>query len=238
MRKFLASLFCCWTVAAWAQFFNPVPFFPTAASGTVAVDSIGTVGTCTGVTSFNYTGLTISGGLSNSALTVELEFAASNITGLAMTWNGVALSQITTTNNASGGRIDLWGLVNPASGNQTLAVSWTTSTNCTVVGVSWSGVNQTGGTSTFANATTASGSSTTSSVTVTSATGDAVIAMHEVVGVGNSFSSVSNNSIFTATPAQRACAGNWKAATGSDTLTGTIASSNAWVSIGADIKHN
>ena len=120
----------------------------------VALVNTGTEQTASSGTSFNYTGLNITAAISNSAAVFyALWFSATTISAPTATWNGVSAPLIGTLIGSSGFcYLGLFGLVNPASGAQTLALSWTTATTgMAVCGASFSGVNQTGGTTTFAN---------------------------------------------------------------------------------------
>ena len=75
-----------------------------------------------------------------------------------------------------------------------------------VNGVSWTGVDQTGGATSFPHGTGATGSSTTSSVTVTSATGNAVMAVH---GLNTTVNAVNNTQTFLDNvPSTESAAGN------------------------------
>lgn len=62
-----------------------------------------------------------------------------------VTYNGVAMTQIGTnqTHTTYGRTINMWGLVNPASGSNTLATSGGTAAAMDIGAVSLSGVNQT-----------------------------------------------------------------------------------------------
>ena len=144
----------------------------------VALDAIGTEatnfpGSSSGVT---YTGLTISGGLTNSALLVIVNTGnngATPPTGLSATWNGVNVPIITgTTINRAGGdfQINMLGLANPASGNQSLVISWGGGTySYSIVALSFQGADQT---TPFINGTTNTATSGSLSVAITSPTGD------------------------------------------------------------------
>jgi hypothetical protein len=121
--------------------------------GVVSLNAAGTKLYQASGTSLSYTGLTIAAG-TNIALVVEVLWDSSSTfgTGMSMTWNGVALGFIGTNYDTAGGnRHELWGLVNPATGNRTLAMSWTGSVPVFVSTVAFNNVDQTGGTFTFEN---------------------------------------------------------------------------------------
>jgi hypothetical protein len=85
---------------------------------------------------------------------------------------------------------ELWGLVNPATGNKTLALAWTSNSQMFLVGMAFNGVDQTGGTTSFPNSAAAASVST---VTITSATGDMVIA---VGGSGAALGTITGTTIY------------------------------------------
>lgn len=72
----------------------------------------------------------------------------------SITYNGVALTLINTKASASGAvRTEMWGLVNPSSGSNTIAVTLASSTLSIAIATSWAGVNQTTPTEAFNGAT-------------------------------------------------------------------------------------
>jgi hypothetical protein len=128
-------------------------------------------------TSMSTTGLTI-GSTANRVLVAQVTFEdPSDITGLTVTWNSVGMTQIGGI-DANGGTSQayLYGLVNPDSGNHTLAASWTNNAAATINGTSFYNAKQTGGATTFYGIqTTGSSGSSPLSVTVSSFVGDMVI---------------------------------------------------------------
>lgn len=157
---------------------------PGGGAANVTADVVGTTKYQASSNSFNYNGLTITGGLTNSALVCAMirgDVSNDTTTGLAMTWNGTSMTLRMSSSIFSGTiGIFLFGLRNPTSGAQTLAVSATNSAadnfvNC----VSFSNVNQTSDVLAFPNPTSTAASAT---IAVTSASG------HIAVGVfdGNS----------------------------------------------------
>lgn len=157
-----------------------------AGGGSVTRQDLGTAKYQATSNNFNYTGLTITGGLTNPGLVCAVARAhASNDVeaGLALTWNGVSMSlrktqDVGTANNA----VFLFGLHNPASGLQTLNISATNiATDNFVNCVSFSNVNQTSDALAFPNPT---GANSATSIPVTSAAG------HIAVGVGSGSSVV------------------------------------------------
>lgn len=151
----------------------------------VAVDAVSSAVTIstTSASPHTSTSLTTGTSLSNGAVTIVVCYDV-HVTGSAATWDGVACTLVASGNNTgTNGRVEIWGLspLGTHEGAKTFSVSWSGGGNAQtmIFGVSWTGVDQTGGTTSFPNgnsaAATVSGT-TPSSVTITSATGDAVIA--------------------------------------------------------------
>src|SRR6266702_4111332 len=98
----------------------------------VAFDAKGSLnsGASSAATSVTGTPITVSSG-SNRALAVCLNFGGATAlpTGISVTWNGVAMTPITNTSVLGPAPLALsgiwYGLVNPASGANTLTASWT-----------------------------------------------------------------------------------------------------------------
>src|SRR5712671_3472265 len=126
------------------------------------------------------TNLTIGNGLKR-ALTVLVSWSTSTApTGISISWNGVALTQLITHSATSGSTEAIYGLLNPDSGTNTLAGSWTGARDFYVCGVSWSGVDQTDNTTAFL---TNFGIGTSANATITIASppvSDAVLAFFAV----------------------------------------------------------
>lgn len=146
----------------------------------VAFDANATAdATANGATSITTSNLTVGAGTLR-ALVVQLCFSLKTVASVTVTWdNGAsnqAMTQIVAANGTGVvGRVELWGLVAPVSGAKSLRAAWTGSSDVYINGVSWTGVDQTGGTTTFPHSTSATGSSNTPSVTITSAVGNATM---------------------------------------------------------------
>lgn len=187
----------------------------------VAIDATGTEAKSgTAVTSFNFTGLTVGAGLSNSAILVMLSFDA-NVSALSATWGAQTLTRIGTGVLNGTLRSEMFGGVAPTSGNQTLALAWTTASQVAAQAISVTGANQTGGTTTFAHSNTATSSaSNVVSVAITSATGDMVAAaVVTTVSFNVTPFVITNgtlvNSYTDTTPANISAAGAWATETAS-----------------------
>jgi hypothetical protein len=119
----------------------------------VTLDAVGThkVITSTGTGANTFTGLTISAGLTNSVAVFSIVYGNGQPTFSSVTWNGVACTQIGNASLSGSGGIAWFGIVNPASGNQTFSFTPSVSVEAYVEGCSFQNVNQTGGTTTFAH---------------------------------------------------------------------------------------
>lgn len=89
------------------------------------------------------TNLTVGSG-TNRALLVCIAWSTSTApTGISLTWNGVALTQLIIHSATSGSTAAIFGLLNPDSGTNTLAGSWTGARDFYVNGISYTEVIQT-----------------------------------------------------------------------------------------------
>jgi len=132
-----------------------------------------------GLTSLNSSLLTIGSG-PNRALVVQINFSLKTVSGLTVKWDATGANQsltqiIAANSDGAQGRSELWGLVNPVSGNKELSLAWTGSSEAVVAAVAWTNVKQSGGAATFANATSNKGANNTPSVAVTSKAGNATM---------------------------------------------------------------
>mgnify|MGYP001587423595 CR=1 FL=1 len=211
--------------------------FDAAAAAPVAVDAVGSadVTNFPGGTSVNFNNLTVGAG-ANRALLAIFCFGnnASPPTSISVTWNGVGLTQIANTLVHDGTDIGIvmFGLANPASGNQTLAFSWTGTQAYSVDAISFTGVDQS---TPFTNGVNASGVGTTQNPgTITSPVGDyAAAAFASTV----TYSAVDPTQLFQDTGASFPVgAANYTAGTGTLALTTTTASSTRWAASGVNVK--
>jgi hypothetical protein len=119
----------------------------------VAVDAVGTTAN-TPIPPFDYTGLTIGAGLSNSALVVcvMLDAAATNYASATntATWDNGGTNQAMTRigiigDPANGAFIEYWGLLSPTAGNKTLHYTSSSAsiTQTVINAISLTGVVQT-----------------------------------------------------------------------------------------------
>lgn len=169
-------------------------------------------------------------------------FTTEDVSGI--TYNGVSMADLgTATNGSTRGRC--FGLVAPASGSHTVAVSYSGTTTASVVGcISCTGVDQTGSASSSTvrggAATTATGTSSTPTQTVTSATGDLVIdgiAVSSLVTISSQGSGQTldwNDSDAGANI--RRGAGSHEAGASSVVMDWTLSGSGAWASVAASLR--
>ena len=112
---------------------------------------------------------------SSLVLLVSVTYRGSGLSVSAVTYNGVGLTRIATDGPTSPAiQGDLWYLVNPATGANTVSVTFAGGTPTRVVAhsISFTGVDQATPIGTAAHA---NGSSTTPSATVSSAAGELVV---------------------------------------------------------------
>lgn len=146
----------------------------------VVVDAIDTTENANNSGTSSYSGLTIGSG-SNRALVAVLLFGGGNAgaaSSISVTWNGVSLSQIIgPVSNGTVGDIYIYGMVNPASGNHNLVVTWAgSSVGLWTSLISFTGANQTGGTTTFANAVSNTGSGSVPTINATNGANQVAVA--------------------------------------------------------------
>lgn len=214
-----------------------------AGQAAVAIDATGTAALSgTGVTSFSpatTNSPNVGAGLSNGAIVFAVQFDT-NVSGITAKWGSQTLTRIGTgiivTAGATTLRAELFGGIAPTSGQQQIALTWTTSAQCEVVAFSVSGANQTGGTTTFAHTTTNTGANTQGSIAVTSASGNMTAASWAQTG-GDSFTSTSATQIFVDNGGSAMDTGaNRAAGAASVTMTAAFSdSNNNWAVIAADI---
>lgn len=193
--------------------------------------------TANGVTSITSSNLTVGSG-SNRALVAQICLSLQTASAMTVNWDQLgtpqALTQIKTA-NATGtpGRADIWARAAPTSGALQLKAAWTGASDVVMNGVSWTGVDQTGGATSFPNATSAVGAAAPSSLTITSAVGDATMSAH--TASTGSFSTPNQTQTFIDnTPATISTAG--ERAAGAATVTHTFTGASPWVVAGCSIK--
>jgi len=154
------------------------PVLAGRAVAAVSLNAAGTEQTGSSVTSLNYTNITVASG-SNRALVLACSFQAI-VSSVTATWDSGGTNQsmtlVKSQNNSTNGRVTyLFGLLAPTTGNLTLAVSWTTSTNAGCSAVAFNGVIQIDTATAFTNAVGGSGNGVAPSLAVTTSNGDATV---------------------------------------------------------------
>lgn len=193
MRRFLASILVLIGLA-----------LPCEAA--VALDTCGSpneVSSGNPVTSATFSNLTISAGLTNSAMIAVVAVSGAGTTTMqSAIWDLVGANQAMTLlgeahTATAGTQVFLFGLRNPTSGNKSVSFAWTTGTQVIMQACSFSGVVQTSDAAAFPHFTSAN-SAAPSQITITSATGDMVVG---VWSNASNFTSVTggSGSIFSVT---------------------------------------
>ena len=213
----------------------------------VAVDAAGTNASVifNGVTSFSVAAgaAPISVGASATALALVISFndnatSSTFATAISATWNSVSMTQVSNNTFGSGttsAQGTIFGLVSPASGNQAVSCSWTT----TMWGywdlISFTGSSTVSAAAAFINATGAGVSSAgPASVTVTSNTGDYVLGV--VADTSQAWGTISNTQLFANTAGGKGNGvSNYAAGAATVTLTAALAATDVWSYAAIDI---
>src|SRR5882724_1199097 len=124
--------------------------------------------------------------LSDTSLTVDatanallvLISRSGNEPSVTCTWNGVSLTLVANVNNGFDETTEIWGLLNPASGAKTLAITWTNAQACCASGISFKGVDTSSLANAFTHANNSTGATGPATVTITSAVDDIAVACH------------------------------------------------------------
>ena len=203
----------------------------------VTIDAAGSV--ASGSTSpLDDISLTIGSG-SNRALIVAITQASTSSTITSVVWDPTGANQALTAivGKAAGSRrCDLYGLVNPASGNLTLRVSWSGGSKAfKFCGMAVTNADQTGGATTFRNATSASDASGPSdpSLAITSATGDMTVDVAQAGSV-DTISTPTKTQIWLNTTGT--LDGGGSRAAGAATVTHAWTVGGIWSQVGCSIK--
>jgi hypothetical protein len=169
-----------------------------------------------------------------SGLTVTWDVAGAN---QAMTQITGALASQTAGGGGSSTVVVLFGLVAPVTGKKVITASWGGNADGYIMGVSFTGVDQTGGATSFPHGNSNSNSgavSNPSTITITSTASNAIVAVH----VDNNTqvpSSTSDNTIALGSSSSPDIAGNYAVGTGTHALTTTWAGTCDWAVAGTDI---
>lgn len=140
-------------------------------NSTTASDTLSSTTTATTLTVSN---MTVGSG-SNRCLIAILCLSAAAVTGITATWNGVSMFQIVSFGSIPG-NVVIFGLRNPASGNQSLIFNWTGVSEADAYALDFTGVEQSTDGAAFPHTGTGTANSSTAAATVTSAVGNATVA--------------------------------------------------------------
>src|SRR5262245_59529790 len=147
--------------------------------GTVTSDADGTYQSGAASTTHSYTGITV-GSLSAGGLVAFITVFVVTESVNSVVWDdggaNQSMSFLGAVENSGNGRVELWGLIAPVSGNKTMTITLSANTTCGRCAASFEGVNQGSIAAAFPNFnsdTTASG--TTVDVDITSGTGHMVV---------------------------------------------------------------
>lgn len=198
--------------------------------------------TANGVTSITASNLTVGSG-SNRALIVQLGLSLHGTASRTVTWDFGGSAQpcalvtgASADSTGTNARGELWSLVNPVSGAKTLKAAWTGASDVCINGVSWTGVDQTGGATSFPHGTSAASAvNNTPGVTVTSATGNAT--MEQSVNDFGAMSGQSQTSTYLDNAPNLIGAEGQRAAGAASVSFGSVVSGTpgTWVAVGCDI---
>lgn len=95
-------------------------------------------------TSASSDGMTVGASATLLVAVICLQNGTADVTDLAMTWDGVSMTERASVTSSSGGTRDraaIFTLVNPAVGNKTLAASWTTTSDAYMSCISFTGTD-------------------------------------------------------------------------------------------------
>lgn len=200
-----------------------------------AVTLLGTAGTqlgnSAGVTTLDYTGLTVAAG-SNTALVLVVAWHVDPGAITVKNWDQAGTPQAleiikAPTTNVNGQFVALYGRIAPTAGNKTLRLTWTNASELVLNAVAFAGVDQTGSTTSFPNSATATGNTASATITITRPSNGAIVA-GSVCGTANGHTSVSATQLVLYSGVGAIDAGG-SYSTASGTYTGTLSGTDQWV---------
>lgn len=189
-------------------------------------------------TTIDNTSLTIAAG-SNIVLIAQIAWSLHTVSGVTVAWDPTGANQALTligavNNTTTNGRVALYGLVAPTTGNKTLRASFTGTSNICLNGIAFNGADQTGGATTFPHFNSATGTSTAPSVAVTSAVGNMTVDC--TVNDASQYNSSGQTITFNdASPSLISGAGSRGTGAASVTHSWVLNVTGAWASVGCDI---
>lgn len=204
----------------------------------VTLNAAGTQASTNLATSVTYTGLTIAAG-SNLVLAVSIVWLSTPGAITVANWDNAGTPQalgaaIQTATGVNGHVASVFGLVAPTTGNKTLQITWTSTTEYAVNCVAFNGADQTGGATTFSNSNTATGNNNSPSLGLTLPTDGAVVG---ALGCGTSavLNSVSATQLILVHGLGAVEMGG-SYSTSSGTMTGALSATDQWAMAGTGIK--
>lgn len=194
-------------------------------------------------TSLSHNSLTI--GASADAAVFMIVFNQATLPpGLTVTWAGVACTQIsgaigsfTTGSAVQNSTSVLFGILAPTTGNQTLAVNWTTDSiqgKCS--GVSFTGVTQTSFAAAFPNGTGGSGTGVTITTSLTSDTNDFSVAVGGETSNAISLAATGSTSVVVDNNGNIGSAMSFAPGASTVVWTATASSSTEWSIAATDVS--
>lgn len=209
----------------------------------VAFDAKGTDSFVNGALTLSITGPTITAVGSNVALIAQIAWSGTTFpTVVTVDWDHAGTNQTLTLvpntsvveNSAGGVCSALYYRIAPTSGQKTLRVTWTDQNrDCTMQGVSFTGVDQTGGATSFPNGVTTAGTAANPSLSITSATGHMITS---VFASFNAFSGITGTQTFQNNGSNNVNGtGNYDSGAATVTSTATAAGGSQECGSGCDI---
>lgn len=230
MKRSIASLLALNSLA-FAQYALMGAHAETGGAGTsVVFDSTASTGASSSPVTFS---IAIGSG-SNRAIMIGCSYSTTALTGIAVTVGGVTANLVTgTTSSGQAYMTTIHALANPASGSQTVSVSWSGTSTTYCGAVSASGVDQI---TPAQNGTFAAGGPIgPSSVAITSATNNLTFSVMAAES-GATPTAPTQTSRWAAAQSFTTGSGGSTAA-GASSVTHQWATGSGWLASGADFKH-
>jgi hypothetical protein len=171
---------------------------------------------------------------SNPVLVVGVLINSNAVTASSVTYNAVNLTKLSNAINGSA-EVELWYLVNPASGTHTIQVTVSSAAPFNAGAASYTGASQ--ATNPFGTANSATGTSTAPSVTVSST--DATMTVCSIGGDqgGGTFTAGTGvTARWTDTTFANGAQGDQGGVSSSTTASWTLSVSDSWVLLAAPLK--
>lgn len=197
----------------------------------VTLNAAGTQASQVPAAAITYTGLTIAAGSNIGAVFVVAWIADPGAITVNRWDDGGSNQDLTTikapTAGVNGQYVAVYGLVNPATGNKTWQLTYSTARECAVNAVAFNGVDQTGSATSFPNSATATGNTNKATQAISLPSNGAAVSVC-AAGTAAGFTSVTATQLvlFHGAGAIEA-GGSYSLATG--TLEGNLDGTDQWV---------